>query len=55
MYENECDVMDKFTCEMCGPRFDYDGADLVGPEDGDDTEEDGVEHGNVKKKFMHHQ
>ena len=52
MYENECDAMDKFMHEMCGPRFNYDGADLVSPEDGDEAEEDGVEHGSVKKKFV---
>ena len=38
--------------EMCGPGFDYDGADLVSPEDGEEAEEDGVEHGSVKKKFV---
>ena len=50
MYENECDVTNKFTHEICGPRFNYDGADLVSPEDGDEAEEDDVECGNVKKK-----
>ena len=42
-YENKCNVADKFTCKMCGPGFNYDGADLVSPKDGDDTEEDCIE------------
>ena len=54
MYENECDAMDKFMHEMCRPGFDYNGADLVSPKDGDEAEEDGVEHGSMKKKFVCH-
>ena len=37
---------------MCRPGFNYNGADLVSPKDGDNTEEDGIERGNVKKKFV---
>ena len=43
-------------CMRCAdPDSNYDGADLVSPEDGDEAEEHGVEHGSVKKKFVHHQ
>ena len=38
--------------EICRPGFNYDGADLVSPEDGENTDEDGIEHGNMKRKFV---